>query len=65
MSKSKDTDKKDEPQPGSHGLELGIMNKGDYMIHIFIESGKNFVLGDEDGSKSTIDAIIKLDCSGK
>ena len=51
--------------PGSHDLELGIMRKGDYMIHVFIESGKSFVLADQDSTKQAFDAIIQLECAGE
>jgi hypothetical protein len=40
--------------------ELGIMKAGDYMIHVFVEGGKNFVVKDADAK--TFDALLKLSC---
>lgn len=35
------------------------------MIHIFVESGKNFVLSDDDSAKKSFNACIQLNCAGK
>ena len=58
----------DKPQIGSIGdLDIGTMKKGDYMIHVFIESGKNFLpegVSLDEGQK-VFNGIIQMDCCGE
>ena len=41
--------------------EVGEMRRGDYMIHVFIEKGKEFAVPEN----STIDPMIQIDCLGE
>ena len=41
MSKAKDTKASESKDPLEN---IGIMKQGDYMIHVFVEAGKSFVL---------------------
>ena len=49
-------DKKDEEGPGG----LGEMKRGDYMIHIFLEKGKDFKVPEN----STVDPMLEVHCFG-
>ena len=43
------------------GHEVGVIKKGDYLIHIFIQEARNLRMKGSD----TVDAIIEVNCFGK
>lgn len=61
MSKPKDQEKK-ELQAGEHGLELGTMKPGDYMVHIFLENSKAFAPQGSDEAQKAFNAVLQLSC---
>ena len=43
-------------------MDIGVMQGGDYMIHLFIENCKNLI---PDGAAAEVfDAIVEIDCLG-
>lgn len=51
------------------GLDLGIMKQGDYMVHVFIEYGKNLKPegspDDSDAEQQIFDAVATVNCCGE
>ena len=44
----------------SNHHHVGQMRRGDYMIHVYVEKGKEFRLSSED----TVDPMIEISCLG-
>jgi len=56
-------EKKEEDSKGTTDApkgEVRQMKRGDYMIHVFIEQGKNFKVDESD----TIDPLVEMNCLG-
>ena len=47
-------------------INLGTMKPGDYMVHVYLQKGKNFTLDemDAEGAKS-FNALVQVSSSGK
>ena len=58
MSKAKDTKASESKDPLEN---IGTMKQGDYMIHVFVEAGKSFVL-DANQDKKMFNAMLRLNC---
>ena len=52
--------KSNSKEKQSSELELGQIRPGDYMIHVFVETSKCFVL--EGSEKSEFDALLEISC---
>ena len=46
-------------EAGTGGSSVGEMRRGDYMIHVYLEKGKEF-----NGGADTVDPMVELTCLG-
>jgi dihydroxyacetone kinase-like predicted kinase len=53
-----DVQQPNEPVDQEEQKEVGEMKRGDYMIHVFLEKGKEFMVEGED----TVDPIVEVSC---
>jgi len=60
MTENQNNNAADAPAAASNDKEVGEMKRGDYMIHVYVQSGKQFK-----SHNDTISPMIEINCCGK